>query len=171
MKLQLKRVLRHRLATSHRSVFPAASMDRLTRLVAESEQHHSGQIRICIETRLPQLDLVSKQDTAALVRQRALYQFSHLHVWDTEHNNGVLIYLLIAERAIEIVADRGLNSRVDAEVWKMLVTQLGEDFHQGRFEQGLEATVVAVGGLLQQHFPLQPGQVTTNELPNEPVVQ
>jgi uncharacterized membrane protein len=92
--------------------------------------------------------------------------FGKLRVWDTEANNGVLIYLLLAEHAIEIVADRGLTRHVPAAQWQALVAQMREAFRAGRFEQGLADTVDAVDRLLAQHFPLAEGQANPNELPD-----
>ena len=96
--------------------------------------------------------------------------FGKLRVWDTEHNNGVLIYLLLAEHAIEIVADRGLNSKVDSGEWQRIVERMGRAFHEGRFEDGLTQALEEVSALLVQHFPAAPGQANANELPDEPVL-
>ena len=96
--------------------------------------------------------------------------FGKLRVWDTEHNNGVLIYLLLAERAIEIVADRGLSSRVDPGEWQRIVERMGSAFHEGRFEEGLTQALEEVSALLVAHFPLAPGEANPNELPDQPVV-
>ncbi len=92
--------------------------------------------------------------------------FGKLKVWDTENNNGVLIYLLLAEHRIEIVADRGLSRHVPPEQWAAIVDGMSAAFKAGRFEQGLAAAIDAVDGLLQRHFPLAPGQINPNELPD-----
>jgi uncharacterized membrane protein len=92
--------------------------------------------------------------------------FGTLGVWDTEHNNGVLIYLLLAEHAIEIVADRGVARHVPAEQWAALVSAMREAFRAGRFEEGLNQAVDAVDALLRQHYPLAAGQSNPNELPD-----
>jgi len=95
--------------------------------------------------------------------------FGKLRVWDTEHNNGVLIYLLLAERAIEIVADRGLSRRVDDAMWREVIEGMRERFSAGHFEAGLEAAIAAVDAQLRQHFPLDATQQTrSNELPDAP---
>ena len=94
--------------------------------------------------------------------------FGKLRVWDTEHNNGVLIYLMLAEHAIEIVADRGLNKHVSREQWQAIVDRMRELFRAGRFEDGLNAAIDAVDALLVQHFALAPGQLNPNELPDAP---
>jgi uncharacterized membrane protein len=107
----------------------------------------------------------------ATARERAVAMFGKLRVWDTEHNNGVLVYLLLAERAIEIVADRGLTARVPEDEWQRIVASMRDEFGGGRYEQGLTHAIDAVTALLVQHFPLQAGEENPNELPDEPVVR
>ncbi|MBC8056864.1 MAG: TPM domain-containing protein, partial [Rhizobiales bacterium] len=97
--------------------------------------------------------------------------FGKLRVWDTEHNNGVLIYLLLAEHAIEIVADRGLAKRVDAAEWQRIAAAMSAAFKAGQFEAGLEQAVDAVDALLAKHFPLAAGEANPNELPDAPYVR
>lgn len=137
---------------------------RLAHRVAASERRHTGQIRICVEGGLP----LSYLWRGAGARERALTQFGKLRVWDTEHNNGVLIYLLLAEQRIEIVADRGLTRRVDAAVWEQMLAQMRAAFRRGEFEAGLADAVDRIGTLLLQHFPLAAGQDNLNELPDAP---
>jgi uncharacterized membrane protein len=96
--------------------------------------------------------------------------FGKLRVWDTEHNNGVLVYLLLAEHAIEIVADRGLRTRVAAADWQRIAQRMAAAFREGRFEDGLAQAIDEVTALLVQHFPLAPGEANPNELPDEPVL-
>ena len=96
--------------------------------------------------------------------------FGKLRVWDTQQNNGVLIYLLLAEHAIEVVADRGLSRRVPAAEWQAMVQRMGAAFREGRFEDGLTHALEEVSALLVQHFPLKPGEHNGNELPDEPVL-
>ena len=103
-------------------------------------------------------------------RERALDVFSQLRIWDTAHNNGVLIYLLLAEHAIEIVADRGLNRHVSQEEWQAIVGRMGTAFHDGRFEDGLTQALGEVSALLVQHFPVADGAANPNELPDEPIL-
>jgi uncharacterized membrane protein len=160
----LTRILKHRWhdeADVRRALAPAA-LARLEAQVADSEQHHSGQIRLCVEAGLP-LSYLWRKATA---RQRAVALFGKLRVWDTEHNNGVLIYLLLAEHAIEIVADRGLTRQVPAAQWQGLAAGLGEALRSHRFEEGLAQAITAVDALLVVHFPLAAGQPSLNELPN-----
>jgi uncharacterized membrane protein len=135
---------------------------RLADRVRASERHHSGEIRICVEASLP-LSYLWRDLTA---RDRALTMFGRLRVWDTEHNNGVLIYLLLAERAIEIVADRGINRHVPAQQWAAILAAMREDFRAGRYEAGLLAAVAAVDALLVERYPLASDQANPNELPD-----
>src|SRR4051812_24453377 len=145
------RILKHRLLdeTDTRRALDAQALQRLQERVAASERGHSGEIRICVEASLP-LSYLWRNATA---RQRAVTMFGKLRVWDTEHNNGVLIYLLLAEHRIEIVADRGLNRHVSAERWQALTAHMAAAFQAGRYEAGLNDAVDAVGKLLDQHFP------------------
>jgi uncharacterized membrane protein len=160
------RILRHRWLdeTDAARALDRAALARLEQRVAASERRHGGEIRICVEAGLP----LSYLWRGATPRERAITMFGKLRVWDTEHNNGVLIYLLLAEHAIEIVADRGLAARVQAGTWPRLVEGMREAFRAGRFEQGLAQAVDAVDVLLAQHFPLAEGQANPNELPNRP---
>ena len=131
-----------------------------------SERRHSGEIRICVEAGLP----LSYLWRGADARERAVALFGKLRVWDTEHNNGVLIYLLLAEHAIEIVADRGINARVDDAEWAAMAQRMGAAFREGRFEDGLTQALEEISAVLVEHFPLAEGELDVNELPDEPVV-
>jgi len=165
----LKRLLRHRLwdEDDARRVLPAEALARLQQAVAASEVRHSGEIRICIEAGLP----LSYLWRGATARERAVAMFGRLGVWDTEQNNGVLVYLLLAEHRIELVADRALARRVAPEHWQRLVDGMGEAFRAGRFEQGLLDVIVAVDALLVAHFPrAADAAARLNELPDEPVL-
>ncbi|HEY0818400.1 MAG TPA: TPM domain-containing protein, partial [Rhizobacter sp.] len=104
-------------------------------------------------------------------RDRAITLFGKLRVWDTEHNNGVLIYLLLAEHAIEIVADRGLTRHVSPAQWKALTAGMADAFRRGDYEGGLNAAVDAVGEMLDRYFPSTGPEANPNELPDAPVVQ
>ena len=158
------RILKHRWTDetdAARALGPEALL-RLELRVAASERRHSGEIRLCVEAGLP-LSYLWRQATP---RQRAITMFGKLRVWDTEHNNGVLIYLLLADHAIEIVADRGLTRAVPPETWPQLVAGMRDAFRAGRFEEGLAQAVDAVDALLGAHFPLAEGQRNPNELPD-----
>ena len=166
---KLLRLLNHSRFDVHDAerALGAAGLQRTLARVAASEQRHSGEIRVCIEARLP----VSYLWRGAAVRERALAMFGKLRVWDTEHNNGVLIYLLLAERAIEIVADRGLAQRADASHWQGIAAKMREAFQAGRFEDGLAQAIAAVDALLFQHFALALGEASPNELPDSPALR
>jgi uncharacterized membrane protein len=160
------RLLKHRLVDDGdaKRMLGDAALERLKTRVAESERHHSGEIRICVEAGLP----FSYLRRHATPRERAVAMFGKLRVWDTEQDNGVLIYLLLAEHAIEIVADRGLNRHVDAAEWERIAATMREAFRSHRFEEGLNQAVDAVDALLVRHFPLAAGAPNPNELPNAP---
>jgi len=162
------RILKHRWldeTDAHRALDEAA-LARLAARVQRSEGQHSGEIRLCVEAGLP----LSYLWRDAPPRERALAMFGKLRVWDTEHNNGVLIYLLLAEHAIEIVADRGLSRHVPAAEWRRLTAGMAAAFKAGRFEDGLMDAIDAVDRLLLQHFALTEGQRNPNELPDSPFV-
>ena len=161
---RLARLLRHRWhdETDAVSALGPDGLREVEARVAASERRHSGEIRVCIEAGLP----LSAIWHRATPRERAVSLFGKLGVWDTEHNNGVLIYLLLAERAIEIVADRGLARRVPADEWQRIVASLAADLRAGRYREGLDAAVDAATALLERHFPLAPGEANPDELPN-----
>lgn len=165
---RLQRILRHRWLdeTDTRRALPPSVLDRLAAHVADSERRHTGEIRIYVEAGLP----LSYLWRDAGARERAVAMFGKLHVWDTEQNNGVLVYLLLAEHAIEIVADRGLSRHVDAAQWQAIVQGMREAFRAGRYEEGLVQAVDAVTAHLARHFPARPGTADRNELPDEPVL-
>ena len=168
MLRRLMRILKHRWIdeADTRRAIPPALVEQLARRVAASEKRHSGEVRIYVEAGLP----LSYLWRDARPRERAITMFGKLRVWDTEQNNGVLIYLLLAEHAIEIVADRGLAQKVDPGTWQAIVRHMGEAFRQGRFEDGLTQALEEVSALLVEHFPLAPGAADANELPDEPML-
>ena len=177
MMNKLKAIVRHLwldVADTRQAIPPAMSL-RLAQRVAASEQHHSGQIRICVEASLPasyvwRLD--HENTMSALARQRAVMMFSKLRVWDTEHNNGVLIYLLLAERAIEIVADRGLNRFVDDAQWRAMVVRMAGALREQRYEDGLTQALEESSAVLMTHFAQKPeSPALANELPDSPLLR
>lgn len=171
MWMQIKRVFKHRWAEdSIRTVAPDAVL-RLTQQVTSSERHHSGEIRLCIEAGLPNHYLLTTDSMDRLVRRRAVDQFGELRVWDTEQNNGVLIYLLLAERSIEVVADRGLNPYVAPEAWLAMVRRLSSALREGQFEAGLAQAIDEVSAILRAHFALAEGTSNPNELPDTPLLR
>ncbi len=161
---KLLRILKHRWLdeTDTARALDEAALTRLEAQVSDSERHHSGEIRLCVEAGLP-LGYLWRNATP---RDRAITMFGKLRVWDTEANNGVLIYLLLAEHAIEIVADRGLTQRVPQAEWDALVAAMRQRFRAGQFEAGLAAAISTVDALLRQHFPLAEGAANPNELPD-----
>ena len=166
----LTRLLRHRWADGglHQALSPQL-LQRLAQRIAASERRHSGQIRICVEGGLP----LSYIWRGAGARERAITQFGKLRVWDTECNNGVLIYLLLADHAIEIVADRGLTQHVPATTWHDMVQGMTKAFRNERYEEGLTEALAEVSALLVKHFPRDTDECTHeqgNELPDDPVV-
>ena len=168
MLQRLRRIFQHRWldeADTRRAIPPAVS-EQLAQRVAASERRHAGEVRFYIEAGLPMSYLW--QDLTP--HDRAVAMFSKLRVWDTAQNNGVLIYLLLAEHAIEIVADRGLNAHVSPQQWAEIVARMGTAFKDDRFEDGLTQALEEVSALLVQHFPVAPGAANVNELPDEPVL-
>ncbi len=163
------RILKHRWhdESDVERALSQAALDRVGARVAASELGHSGEIRVCIEAGLP----LSYLWRDAPPRERALAMFGKLRVWDTEQNNGVLIYLLLAERSIEIVADRGLSRFVPHAHWQQMTQGMSAAFQAGRFEEGLGEAIDAVHDLLLQHFPLAGGVANPNELPDQPYVR
>ncbi|MEY3487227.1 MAG: hypothetical protein RL075_1232 [Pseudomonadota bacterium] len=181
MPAPLNTLLRHFWldADDTRSVIGTSLLERLTQQVAASEQSHSGEICICVEASLPWRQLWRVGPAFGLadaVRARAVEMFSQLRVWDTANNNGVLIYVLLAEHAIEVVADRGLSAHVPAAHWAALVARMGEAFKQGDYEAGLSAALTDITGQLVQHFALPAdadllgASVNPNELPDTPTM-
>ncbi len=162
MKNRFARILQHRWLdeTDSRRALPPDAVTRIEARASASERRHSGEIRICVEAGLP----LSYLWQGLSARDRAVTMFGKLRVWDTEHNNGVLVYLLLAERAIEIVADRGIHRAVGPAPWQQLIAPMGPAFAAGHFEDGLAQTVDTLDALLVQHFALAPGETNPNEL-------
>lgn len=155
---------------------PPDMLQRLAQRVAASERRHSGEIRICVEASLPMSylwRLDAQNSIATLTRQRAVTMFGKLRVWDTEHNNGVLIYVLLAEHAIEIVADRGVARHVSPEQWQAMVGRMASAFREQRYEDGLTQALEESSALLMEHFAVDPSQAgaDANELPDMPLLQ
>lgn len=153
-----------------RRAFPQATLDAIESAIRASERTHGGEIRFAIEN-----SLAGSQVWRGMTgRERAIEVFSNLHVWDTEHNSGVLIYLLFADHDIEIVADRGIAARVAPAAWESVAQRMETAFRQGEFERGALAGIEQVGTLLAAHFPLAgdsfPSGDNPDELANRPVI-
>lgn len=147
-----------------RRAFPAPVMRAIEDEIGASESLHTGELRFAIEASLP-LRAVLRGIGG---RARAIEVFSNLRVWDTEENSGVLIYLLLADHDIEIVADRGIAARVDQREWEQITHTMEQAFRAGDFEQGALAGIHAISALLARHFP--PSGPNPDELPNRPVL-
>jgi uncharacterized membrane protein len=160
------RLLRH-LATSHwlvRRRFPASALDAIEAAIAAGEEHHASQVRFAVEAALHPRAVVR----GLTPRDRAIALFSELRVWDTEHNNGVLIYLLLADRSVEIVADRGVAAKVAPAEWEVICRDMEEHLRAGGYEQAALTGIRSVSELLARHFPARGPH--RDEQPNRPVV-
>ncbi len=165
--MNIKRIVRHLFMPSWwpRRVFPPDALKRIETAIRNTERTHGGQIRFAVEAALHLVPLWHE----LTARQRAIEVFSRLGIWDTEHNNGVLIYLLLADRDVEIVADRGVHAKLGAAVWEHICRAMEAHFRAGRFEAGVQEGIHAVGEHLSQHYPPDSGH-KRNELPDKPVV-
>jgi uncharacterized membrane protein len=165
--VNLTRILRHlftgRLAV--RRIFPLSSLVAIEQAIKRSEINHEGEVRFAVEAALNTLPLLRDQSA----RDRAVEVFSQLRMWDTEHNNGVLVYLLLADRDVEIIADRGIDIKVGNEEWEKICREMETSFRQGRFESGVIAGISAVGCHLQKHF-LAEREGNENELSDTPII-
>lgn len=150
-----------------RRLLPPEALARLEAAVRDSEARHLGELRLCVEASLPWGALWQGLDA----RQRAIELFGTLRVWDTAHNNGVLIYLLLADHRIEIVADRGVSAHVPPTTWQTLADLLAELLRQGQTEQGLHEAIAQVSALLRAHHPAPDGTRRLNELPDAVVLR
>lgn len=166
--MNLMRLLKHRFTTSAavRRTFPDDALARIAEAIAASEQLHRGEIRFAVEGGLPWSYLWKNLSA----RSRAMMVFSKLRVWDTAENNGVLIYVLLADRHVEIIADRGMTACVPQDKWDGACALMLQQFKAGAFIEGANAGVQAVGTLLAEHFPATDGAVNLNELSNAPTV-
>jgi len=162
----MNRIFTHLMTAERhvRKIFQTQQLEHISTAIKASETRHSGEIRVAVESSL-ELQPLLRQQTP---RQRAIEVFSELHVWDTELNNGVLIYVLLADHAIEIVADRGINAKVGHAYWEERCKEVEQAFAQGQFEAGVMNCIAAVSEKLIEHFPHNGGG--KNELPDTPVV-
>ena len=164
--MKIKRIVKHLLVTDGqvRRAFPRSTLMMIEKAIKESEAAHVGEIRFAVEGALDGLPLFKGQSA----RERAIEVFSQLRVWDTEDNSGLLIYLLLADRAVEIVADRGIDAKVSPQEWTAICQQMEAAFRKSNYEGGVIRGVQAVTQHLVQHFPA--GGHNGNELPDKPVV-
>ena len=160
------RIARHLIEHNWRArrVFTSDVLAAIEQAIKTGEATHSGQVRFVVEGALDGRPLFHNQSA----RERALDIFAHLRIWDTAHNNGVLIYLLLADRNVEIVADRGIDSRVGAGGWESICRGMENDFRTGQFRAGVLKGIAAVSRELAKYFP--PDAHPRNELPDKPIV-
>jgi uncharacterized membrane protein len=162
----IKRIGKHLLEHQWRvrRVFPREVLASIEQAIKAGEATHSGQVRFVVEGALDGALLFKGQSA----RERAIDIFSHLRIWDTARNNGVLIYLLLADRDVEIVADRGIDAHVGAAGWQKICAAMEADFRSGNFSGGVIKGIAAVSQQLAAHFPKH--GAGPNELPDKPVV-
>ncbi len=165
--MQLARIGKHLLLSSRGQVqrsFPPAVRESIREAIRQAEATHSGQIRFAVEGVLPPRALFANISAQA----RALDVFSHLRIWDTEHNNGVLIYVLLADHAVAIVADRGIHAKAGEATWQEVARVMEARFAKGEFETGAQEGIRMIARELVVHFPSAGGG--ENELPDEVVL-
>ena len=164
--MHIKRLAQHLLMTNWRvkQLFPRHTLRTIEQAIKASETTHLGEIRFVVEGALDGTPLFKGQSA----RDRAIEVFAQLRIWDTEYNNGVLIYLLLADRAVEIVADRGLHAKVGAPAWEQICSQMETSLQQANYEGGVLSGVQAVTQHLVAHFPADGGG--QNALPDAPVI-
>jgi hypothetical protein len=164
--MQIKRFLKHLFSSPWRArrYFPNTAMRNIEAAIRQSECTHTGEIRFVVEAGLHPMDLIMGKTP----RQRALELFARLGIWDTADNNGILIYLLLADRDVEIVADRGVHGHVGTGGWEAICHEMEAAFRQGQFELGVLVGIQQIGKVLQKHFPAT--AVNNNELPDAPLV-
>ncbi len=164
--MQIARALKHLVTPDFVALkpFPPATLDRIEQAITDSERTHGGELRFAIEGSMEPLDVLRGLSP----RSRALQLFAELRVWDTEQNSGVLIYLQMVDHRIEIVADRGINAKVEQKEWDASCRRMESAFHAGDFEGGVLRAVAEITTLLSTHFP--PGSHNPDELPDRPVI-
>lgn len=164
--MDIKRVMRH-LSSGNAAVrraFPHRTLDAIEQAIREVEMQCDGQVRFSVEAALDLAPLLA----GLSARERAVEVFSQLRIWDTEQNNGVLIYLQLADRDVEIVADRGVHAVVGQQAWETICLDMETAFREGKFEEGVLSGIRRVGRHLAQHYPRTGAKV--NELPDRPVL-
>jgi uncharacterized membrane protein len=162
--------MRHLLAShlSTRRKFPDATLDAIEQAIKRAEAAHAGEIRFAIDTALSPLHILNDVDP----RARALEVFAQLRVWDTAANNGVLIYVQLSDRRVEIIADRGFSDRVSPAEWEAVCRLMQEHYRAGRFQAGSIAGVEAAGNLIARHFAPNSSwsEQSHNRLPDRPTL-
>ncbi|MDX3905458.1 MAG: TPM domain-containing protein [Pigmentiphaga sp.] len=163
--MAIKRFLKHLITTrgAAERAFPPATMDAIEHAIREVESRHRGEIRFVVEGALDMGPLWQQQSP----RERALEVFALQRVWDTPDNNGILLYVLMADHAVEIVCDRGIHSRVGDGTWQAVCHDIESAFRQGRYKDGVIAGITALGATLERHYP---GAARANELSDRPQI-
>lgn len=164
--MQIQRILKHLVFADWqlRRAFPPASLKALEAAIRDSEQTHAGELRLVVEGSLDGLPLWRGQSA----RERAIELFSQLRIWDTENNCGVLIYILLADHAVEIIADRGIHASAGEARWQAICSNMESAFAKGQFQAGALAGIAAIAEEIRQHFPAQAKRL--NELADSPLV-
>lgn len=164
--MKIRRIIKHLFYTDWqaRRAFPQECLGAIESAIKRCEETHSGEIRFAVEGGLEGIPLLLGQTA----RQRAMDVFSQLRVWDTERNNGVLIYVLLADRAVEIVADRGIHLKAGSETWLAICRHMEAAFSKSAFRDGALQGIALVSETIAHHFSAD--VVPTNELPDTPVI-
>jgi len=164
--LKFSRLFKHLFATTRhtKKYFSASALKDIENAIAASEIGHSGQIQVVIETSLSPYALIHQQSP----RDRAIEVFSLQNIWDTEHNNGVLIYLLMADHAIEIIADRGIHLNVGDEFWQQTCRKIENQLKNGFFLGGVLEGILEIDQILRKFYPSE--VITPNELSDHPII-
>jgi uncharacterized membrane protein len=164
--MDIKRIIKHLSFgnTMLRKSFPRITLEKIENFIGKVEKTHTGQIRFAVEAALDIKPLFA----GLAARARAVEVFSLLRIWDTEHNNGVLIYLLLADRKVEIIADRGIHQKLGQEIWETICREMENSFRQGKFEEGVIAGIQSVCKHLEQNYPHIGSKI--NELSDQPVI-
>lgn len=172
--MDLRRIFRHLVLPDRWALrsFPVATQAVIERAITASEKTHLGELRFAVEAGLPLSSLLANQSS----RARAIESFARLGVWDTEQNCGVLIYVQLVDRRVEIVADRGINARVEQNFWDSVCRDLEAAFRANQFESGVVAAIARISVCLQANFPALPNATDAanpshnpNELPDRPI--
>jgi uncharacterized membrane protein len=163
---RLRRTLRHLFSTRNEAerAFPPDALAELTQAITAGEQTHRGEVRLIVEKALP----LSLAWAGVTNRQRAIALFADYGIWDTEDNCGVLIYVNLADRKVDIVADRGIDRKIDAATWQGICDTMTRGFARGEFRAATLTAIAQVNQLLRNHFPS--GGARPNELPDRPVM-
>jgi uncharacterized membrane protein len=163
---RMRRTLRHLFSTRNEAerAFPPASLAAITEAITAGEQTHRGEVRLIVEKALP----LSQAWAGVTNRQRAIALFADHGIWDTEDNCGVLIYVNLADRKVDIIADRGIDRKIDAATWQGVCDTMTRGFARAEFQAATLAAIAQVNQLLRQHFPS--GGARPNELPDRPVM-